>query len=57
MLRRMLTPTTTLITEFAANRRTLSGKDVLQYFMDNVLPSLLKFSNTDTAIFRNYIHE
>ena len=29
----------------------LSGKDMLQYFMDNVLPSLLKFSNTDTEIF------
>ena len=51
MLRRMLTPTTTLIREFAANRRMLSGKDMLQYFMDNVLPSLLKFSNTDTEIF------
>ena len=50
MLRRMLTPTTTLIREFAANRRMLSGKVMLQYFMDNVLPSLLKFSNTDTEI-------
>ena len=51
MLRRVLTPTTTLIREFAANRRMLSGKDMLQYFMDNVLPSLLKFSNSDTEIF------
>ena len=51
MLRRMLTPTTSLIREFAANRRMLSGKDMLQYLMDNVLPSLLKFSNTDTEIF------
>ena len=51
MLRRMLTPTTSLIREFASNRRMSSGKDMLQYFMDNVLPSLLKFTNTDTDIF------
>ena len=51
MLRRMLTPTTTLLREFAANKRMLSGKDMLQYFIHNVIPSLLMFSDTDTEIF------
>ena len=43
LLRRMLTPIRTLIRELSANRKMMSGKDMLQYFTHNVLPSFEKF--------------
>ena len=62
LLRRMLTPIRTLIRKFSANRKMMSGKDMLQYFSHNVLPSFEKFYGTDTEIFYEnsetiYMHE
>ena len=51
LLRRRLTPIRTLIREFSANRKIMSGKDMLQYFTHNVLPSFEKCYGTDTESF------